>query len=298
MKIAIASDLHLEFGKISLENTQNADVLVLAGDVTTANKPHVSFFEDCAEKFPHVIYVVGNHEHYYFDFKYTVSELKKELSHISNLKLLDKEVARINDVMFVGGTMWTDMNGGSNETMRHVERRMSDHHMIVNSNRMVSRKVPIYEKNPLWTSDGRNGGQYSNDKDGYYIKIGEKTKEEPARFSPEDAVVENDKFKDYLRIATDFIGESSQKFVVVTHHTPSQLSCHPRFKAYEDMNHAYHNNLDDFILDRRHIKLWIHGHTHDDFDYMIGTCRVVCNPRGYDGHEKRADTWRLKYVEV
>ncbi|MCY1554175.1 hypothetical protein D9M68_907290 [compost metagenome] len=27
--------------------------------------------------------------------------------------------------------------------------------------------------------------------------------------------------------------------------------------------------------------LWFHGHTHDSFDYRVGTCRVVCNPRGY-----------------
>ena len=27
--------------------------------------------------------------------------------------------------------------------------------------------------------------------------------------------------------------------------------------------------------------LWVHGHTHDSFDYQVGNCRVVCNPRGY-----------------
>ena len=34
------------------------------------------------------------------------------------------------------------------------------------------------------------------------------------------------------------------------------------------------------------VDLWAHGHTHDSFDYRVdrpggGTCRVVCNPRGY-----------------
>ncbi len=27
--------------------------------------------------------------------------------------------------------------------------------------------------------------------------------------------------------------------------------------------------------------LWIHGHTHDSFDYVHNGTRVVCNPRGY-----------------
>ncbi|BEP38497.1 hypothetical protein GmRootV59_54220 (plasmid) [Variovorax sp. V59] len=27
--------------------------------------------------------------------------------------------------------------------------------------------------------------------------------------------------------------------------------------------------------------LWVHGHTHDSFDYQVGGRRVACNPRGY-----------------
>ena len=58
------------------------------------------------------------------------------------------------------------------------------------------------------------------------------------------------------------------------------------------------SNLDNFILDNPQIKLWTHGHTHEDFDYRIGSTRVVCNPRGYDGYEDRADNFELKFVEI
>ena len=34
-------------------------------------------------------------------------------------------------------------------------------------------------------------------------------------------------------------------------------------------------------MDGRHAALWLHGHTHDSFDYRINGTRVVCNPRGY-----------------
>jgi len=27
--------------------------------------------------------------------------------------------------------------------------------------------------------------------------------------------------------------------------------------------------------------LGIHGHTHQQFDYQVRSCRVVCNPQGY-----------------
>ena len=33
MKIAIASDLHLEFGDLDFENTDGAEVLILSGDI-------------------------------------------------------------------------------------------------------------------------------------------------------------------------------------------------------------------------------------------------------------------------
>jgi len=41
---------------------------------------------------------------------------------------------------------------------------------------------------------------------------------------------------------------------------------------------AFASNLDHLV---ERADLWIHGHTHDNFDYQLGRCRVVCNPRGY-----------------
>ncbi len=52
------------------------------------------------------------------------------------------------------------------------------------------------------------------------------------------------------------------------------------------------------MRDNKEIKLWTHGHTHEDFDYMIGTTRVFCNPRGYINYESKADNWTLKSVEI
>ena len=44
MKIAVASDIHLEFGPVEFENP-GVDVLILSGDITTANKieSHMNF---------------------------------------------------------------------------------------------------------------------------------------------------------------------------------------------------------------------------------------------------------------
>ena len=76
--------------------------------------------------------------------------------------------------------------------------------------------------------------------------------------------------------------------VVVTHHSPSKQSIKPKYQGDYYMNGGYSSDLDQFILDHPQIKFWTHGHTHDTFDYNIGSCRVICNPRGYVGYEERA----------
>ena len=35
------------------------------------------------------------------------------------------------------------------------------------------------------------------------------------------------------------------------------------------------------LMDASRVALWIHGHMHDAFDYLVHGKRVVCNPRGY-----------------
>lgn len=115
-------------------------------------------------------------------------------------------------------------------------------------------------------------------------------------FMPQDAV---DDHRDFLQKIDAVLTEYPDLPVVMCcHHAPSRASTHPRYKTEFVVNGAYSSNLDNWILDRRQIKLITHGHTHEDFDYMIGTTRVVCNPRGYDGYEARADNFKLKYVEI
>ncbi len=113
---------------------------------------------------------------------------------------------------------------------------------------------------------------------------------------PEDSVEDHRQF--LQKLDETLAAYPELPVVVCGHHAPSKASTHPRYKKEVLVNGAYSSNLDDFILDRRQIKLWTHGHTHEEFDYMIGTTRVVCNPRGYDGYEQRADDFKLKYVEI
>jgi predicted phosphodiesterase len=67
--------------------------------------------------------------------------------------------------------------------------------------------------------------------------------------------------------------------VVVTHHAPSPKSIHPRF-AGSPLNASFVSDA-EWLLQGKRARLWIHGHTHDSFDYEVDGTRVVCNPRGY-----------------
>jgi predicted phosphodiesterase len=67
--------------------------------------------------------------------------------------------------------------------------------------------------------------------------------------------------------------------VVITHHAPSRASIHPRFRD-SPLNACFVSDAERLVAGSR-AQLWVHGHTHDTFDYRVNGTRVVCNPRGY-----------------
>lgn len=71
--------------------------------------------------------------------------------------------------------------------------------------------------------------------------------------------------------------------VVITHHAPSPRSIHPRF-AGSLLNGCFVSDLER-LMGAERVRLWIHGHTHNSFDYTVRGTRVLCNPRGYMMHD-------------
>jgi predicted phosphodiesterase len=96
-------------------------------------------------------------------------------------------------------------------------------------------------------------------------------------FTPQDSRALFDRTAAWLdaRLQQAFDGPT----VVITHHAPSPQSIHPRF-AGSLLNGCFVSNLEHLMGGER-VRLWIHGHTHDSFDYTVRGTRVLCNPRGY-----------------
>jgi UDP-2,3-diacylglucosamine pyrophosphatase LpxH len=79
----------------------------------------------------------------------------------------------------------------------------------------------------------------------------------------------------------------SEKTVVLTHHCISPKSVHLQY-AGNPLNAAFFTDLTEEIT-LNGPDLWVHGHTHNSFDYMLGSTRVVCNPFGYLHREENPD---------
>ena len=278
MKIALISDVHLEFGDCFFENTETADVLILGGDIMIAQELHDfkdpvndlhlkmvghraesviryrNFLRRCSDMFKHVIYIAGNHEFYHGKWPIGIDYLREEVSNYPNITFLENETKDINKVSFVGCTLWTDMNKNDPNTLFAIRRAMNDYNTIRNS------------------------------EDGY------------RKFSPEDTVKLHKQSLKYIESVVT--KDPTKTYVVVGHHAPSKQSHKPRYEKDHLLNGAYSSDLSEFMLDHPQIKLWTHGHTHDKFDYVIGETRIVCNPRGYVGYEVDTEHAELTFLDI
>ena len=256
MRIRQMSDLHLEFEPTFRPyNTNNADILMLNGDICMADylikspeSPYykkgtdfIDFFKFCSNEYEDVLYIPGNHEYYrgYID---TADDIIREtLSVFPNIHFMNNQSWEKDGITFLGATLWTDVNHNNPVTQQYLCSGMNDFRII------------------NWKKNSYGG-----------------------RFRPSDAA-------SLHRSTLKFFDEASaglDNVVIMSHHAPSFRSVHPKYYNDTQMNYGYYSDLNDFILDRPQIKLWTHGHMHDCFDYMIGDTRVVCNPRGYRDENK------------
>lgn len=284
MKIAVASDLHLEFADLEIINTDGADVLVLAGDILVAadlhNHPtpevpyppavistlgkrqrlaqeYRNFIGRASANFPHVVVVAGNHEFYHGKWVGGIQTLRDEYGAYPNVHFLERGTVVLGGTVFVGGTLWTDMNGGDPVTLHAIQDMMNDYQMV------------------------------RHDELGY------------TKLRPDHTLARHKETLNYFTAVIDSHKEG--KVVVVSHMAPSRLSISDRYKNQSIMNGAFASSLEEFILDRPQITAWIHGHLHSESDYTLGNTRIICHPRGYVGYERQAqeaEPYYPKLVEI
>jgi predicted phosphodiesterase len=195
-----------------------------------------------------VLYVLGNHEFYGGSIEGTAAQFKA-LAAGTPVELLDDETRMIGNVRFIGSTLWTDF-------LLFGEGEQRDAAMAG-----ATRFMRDYSR--IKKGDGAAGV-----------------------LAPQDTAALFQRHSAWL--ARTLAQPHDGPTVVITHHSPSTGSIHPRFEG-SLLNACFVSRAEHLLAGGR-AALWIHGHTHDSFDYTVDGTRVVCNPRGYarDGVNENA----------
>lgn len=196
-----------------------------------------------------VILISGNHEHYGSTFEGVNSTLKDLENEYTNLTYLDNDSVDIDNVSFFGGTMWTDFNlYGYNDAPYVIQ----DTTRYIADYQWIDRfaQYPSVQGKQRWTI---------ND-----------TIEQYNTF--------NKNFDHWVKRS------EGKKRVCVSHFLPSIKSVDKKFEGSILNGYFASNNENRVEL----VDLWLHGHTHSSCDYLIGSSRVVCNPKGYGTENKNS----------
>lgn len=240
MKIRILSDLHLEWGDRfipAIDEDESSSVLVLAGDICEFDKDTtlIQFLTSMSNRFMFVVYVPGNHEYYNGNITTSFEKFHEKIKHINNLHILNNTFVTINDINFIGTTLWTSLDNGNPLAVLNAQQYMRDYTKI--------RKGIEYH------------GLRAIDTMGMHMRA-----------------------VDFLHrtLGNELKGKQN---VVITHHAPTHLSVHERYRG-DILNMAYYSDLSGMMAQHDPI-IWIHGHMHNSFDYTVYNTRVICNPKGY-----------------
>ena len=253
------SDLHQDCYKRKLpldckiHAHPKAQVIVLAGDIDVGHEAFRYAYELAQRVGKHVIFVPGNHEYYYQDYLKLTNKFRASAR--DGVHVLLNSAVVIDGTRFCGGTLWTDFElystslrmPGTAEAMAVAARGINDFRVI---------------------RDGKHA------------------------FTPEKSLLEHQVTRAYLDSLLDTPFEG--KTVVVTHHAPHPNSIHSKYapgsraltsrSALPSENSSWKLNAcfaSDLTSLVEKASVWVHGHTHDSFEYTVGKCRVFANPRGY-----------------
>lgn len=260
MKIRIMSDLHLDptwFLPLDIPHTrdEHETVLVIAGDAAEQKKA-VPFILEMMDRFRHVILVPGNHEYYGGNTKRTPEKIMECIeanvgANPDNFSLLDRSEIVIDDVVFIGATLWTDFDGHSPLLMELASERMNDY-----------RKIRTGPPNKPWQR----------------------------KLRPDDVYLMHCKDRDYITHRVREWERTEKKVVVISHHAPTHKSIDHRFVG-NALNGCYYSDQSNLILDRDiDLWIHGHVHQRHDYTLPDDLTRIVCNPRGYVSAKKQEQT--------
>lgn len=131
MYIKLVSDLHIGINPLWIPSETKEDkntVLVIAGDISPKLDRLNSWFIALLDQFKNVIVVLGNHDYWGGNVSLEVDKLRKLLP--QELIILENNTIVIENVKFVGATLWTDYHKGDPLVMCRAIFDMNDYKFI------------------------------------------------------------------------------------------------------------------------------------------------------------------------
>lgn len=301
MRILIASDLHHEGSVDEYQPpSEGYDVAILAGDIDSLAGFALKWAKDpktfpCAKA---VIYVPGNHEYYGTVMQPTVGHIR-EWAKGSVVHALDGDEVVVDGVRFLGCTLWTDFAmpvfvpqyhrvSDVAFSMQQARASLNDFHLILSepSAHRFSDPDELYRELLAWEEVKADAAVLISEMRLGTLPPPGRSRVDPARLThqqlsrwtltPEETAAIHVEQRAWLqkKLAEPFDGPT----VVVTHHAPHRGSVDRRY-AENGLSPAFVSDLPEAMFEVP--VLWVHGHVHHNFDYRVGKCRVVCNPRGH-----------------
>lgn len=247
MRLQILSDLHLEFPRnrerFRFQRANDIDALVLAGDIHA----HLGIFtlkEELSEfdGVP-IYYVPGNHEYYGTDLPSAVSE-----------RMTYQAIAAHD---------FPNLYILDDSTHFHPKATVIGATLWTDTLDDWFATQTLRKGMPDYAGAIHNGlGQHF----------------EPRFLHPSDTDQLHRRSKHYLDFQLK--GDTNTPAVIITHHLPHPSCVNPRFKC-SPLNVGFVSDQSELLYLHQHVRLWVHGHTHDSVDVMVHNTRIVCNPRGY-----------------
>lgn len=256
VKIWLFSDLHMSSSLGALEHylptgIPDADVCVVPGDLLAGDPAAgVEWLDEHIGGRMPVIFVPGNHEFY-----------SRTASMQRLRELAGRAALYTDDRVYVLDDMGITIDGVR----------------FLGSTLWYS--LEIFATDPVSMARAARGAAQLNDRN-----LIRRDDASTARWEPADARRQHLQSRAWLEAELE---ASTLPVVVVTHHAPHPGSIAPQY-ASDPATAGFVSDLSD-IIERHQPALWLHGHTHNSFDYAVGETRITCNPHGYGRENPRFD---------
>ena len=250
LRIRTLSDLHFEFhadegkGFVEAQDPRGVDLVILAGDITKMRLGFYKMLKLFRDRFPaaEIVWTHGNHEMHESDRKTVVRTSKDAISHLKGVHWLDCDVIEVKGHRILGTPLWFS------------RKPAPQHPLLLSTDEEWARGVirTVTEK-------------------GIHDQV----------YCDFEAIENLDTwvYEENGRAVRFLYDNMREGDIVVTHFLPTQKSVAQRFKGALS-NCWFVSDVEQLIKERKPA-LVIHGHTHDSFDYMIGSTRILSNPFGY-----------------